>query len=166
MKQISPAKTSPPLNQGMLDGFLTFHIRAAHINMYRHFAMDLANLSLREREFPVLELIDANAGVSQAELAVALFMDQPAMMNVIDRLEGRDLVVRRRSAKDRRRQCLHLTRAGNELLVEARNLVKARDRTFTGLFSNSEAASLIDQLRRIARYFYDDVRAAQLVEVD
>jgi DNA-binding MarR family transcriptional regulator len=105
-----------------------------------------------------------NAGISQVELAAALHLDRPPMMIVIDRLENRGLVARMRSKRDRRRQDLHLTPAGRELLVEARGLVKEHDRVFTSLFAKSEAAILIDQLREISRHSHQLAPIASLAE--
>lgn len=87
-------------------------------------------------------------------------------MIVIDRLENRGLVARMRSKRDRRRQDLHLTPAGRELLVAARVIVKEHDRVFTSLFAKADAAVLIGKLREISRHSYELPPVATFAEVD
>jgi MarR family transcriptional regulator, organic hydroperoxide resistance regulator len=155
IKRKSTVHALEQVELGTLGGLLGFHIRMAQDAMYRHFNGALEPVDLRQREFAVLELIRVNAGISQVELATALHLDRPPMMIVIDRLEDRGLVARTRSKRDRRRQDLHLTPAGRELLVEARGLVKEHDRVFTSLFAKTDAAILIDQLREISRHIQE-----------
>lgn len=152
IKPKNPVQALDQIELGTLGDLLGFHIRMAQDAMYRHFNVALESVNLRQREFAVLELIRVNAGISQVELATALHLDRPPMMIVIDRLEDRGLVARTRSKRDRRRQDLHLTPAGRELLVEAKFLVRAHDRVFTSLFAKSAAATLIDQLGEISRH--------------
>lgn len=149
---------------GTLEDLLGFHIRMAQNAMYRHFNVALESVNLRQREFAVLELIRVNAGISQVQLATALHLDRPPMMIVIDRLEDRGLVARTRSKRDRRRQDLHLTATGRELLSEAKGLVKGHDRVFTSLFAKTDAAKLIDQLREISRHVDEIAPVASLAE--
>lgn len=169
MSAIKQKMSVPPAVQtelGMLGDLLGFHIRMAQDAMYRHFNVALESVNLRQREFAVLELIRVNAGISQVELAAALHLDRPPMMIVIDRLENRGLVARTRSKRDRRRQDLHLTPAGRELLLEARALVKEHDRVFTSLFTKINAAALIEQLREISRHTHELDSVATLAEMD
>jgi DNA-binding MarR family transcriptional regulator len=163
-RQKITVQAAAPTELGMLGDLLGFHIRMAQDAMYRHFNLALGSVNLRQREFAVLELIRVNAGISQVELAAALHLDRPPMMIVIDRLENRGLVARMRSKRDRRRQDLHLTAAGRELLLAARGLVKEHDRVFTRLFAKAEAATLIDQLREISRHSPELASGAALAE--
>ena len=99
----------------------------------------------------MLELLDANPGASQVDLAGILALDRPAMMTVIDRLEERGLVIRQRSRSDRRRQEIRLTEVGAELLLGARKLVRRHDARFMSRFSKAEAQALIGALKRVYR---------------
>ncbi len=155
IKRKNAVQTPEPIELGILGDLLGFHVRMAQGALYRHFNVSLESVNLRQREFAVLELIRVNVGISQVELAAALHLDRPPMMIVIDRLENRGLVARRRSKRDRRRQDLHLTPAGRELLMKARGLVRAHDRVFTGLFAKTDAARLIEQLRDITRQIHE-----------
>jgi MarR family transcriptional regulator, organic hydroperoxide resistance regulator len=150
-----PGGAAAQIDFGLLRSLLGFNIRMAQNAMYRHFTASMEPLNLRQREFAVLELIGQNAGISQVELAISLSVDRPAMMVVVDRLQGRQLLVRRRSKRDRRRQELHLTAKGTELLARAKTIVLEHDRAFTSLFGGAEAAQLIARLQTIAGYLGD-----------
>jgi len=142
------------LSLGGLEDLLGFHLRRAQAAMYRHFVAALAKLELTQRQFAVLELLNANPGASQVDLAGILTLDRPAVMTVIDRLEERRLVIRQRSRSDRRRQEIRLTETGSELLLNARKLVRRHDARFTSRFSKAETQVLIGALKRV----YRDVR--------
>lgn len=140
---------SRPLSLGELDSLLGFHLRLAQATLYRDFAASLTTLELTQRQFATLELVRANPGASQAHLARVLTLDRPAMMAVVDRLEQRGLVLRERSASDRRRQEIHLTEAGRSLLEKATRRVRRHDARFLSRFSRADAKALIGWLRRI-----------------
>src|SRR6185312_7164884 len=97
-----------------------FHLRMASAAIARDFAAVMQGLDLTQKQYAVLELIDANTGVSQIDLATTLGTDRATMMAIVDRLDARRLLTRRRSASDGRRQELQLTAAGTRLLADAR----------------------------------------------
>jgi len=137
------------LSLGELDGLLGFHLRLAQAALYRDFTASLAKLELTQRQFATLELVRANPGASQAHLAEVLTLDRPAMMAVVDRLEQRGLVLRERSASDRRRQEIRLTEGGRDLLEQATRRVRRHDSRFLSRFGRADAKALIGWLRRI-----------------
>jgi DNA-binding MarR family transcriptional regulator len=135
-----------------LDGLpdlLGFHLRLAHVAMYRDFAIAMTEVDLTQKQCATLQLIGANPGVSQVDLAATLGTDRATMMAMIDRLEQRGFVVRRRSASDRRRQELNLTRAGQSILTEAKRVIAEHEQEFISRFTPKELAALVESLRRI-----------------
>ena len=153
MPQAERKKTKRPpadIDFGMLSDLIGFNLRMAQNTMYRHYTSSVAKLRLGQREFAVLELIDRNPGVSQVDLAAVLGVDRPGMMTVIDRLQNRGLVIRKRSESDRRRQELHLTPKGRKLLVRVRVVVRGHEKVYASLFNKREEALLTAFLQRIA----------------
>lgn len=135
-----------------LDGLpelLGFHLRLAHVAMYRDFMTALADLDLTQKQCATLQLIGANPGVSQVDLAATLGTDRATMMAMVDRLEQRGFVVRRRSLADRRRQELNLTEAGEDMLARARHAIAEHERHFTSRFTAQELKALVNALGRI-----------------
>jgi DNA-binding MarR family transcriptional regulator len=137
------------LNVGRLGHLLGFHLRMAHVAIYRDFAETMEELALTQKQLAVMELIAANPGTSQIDLAHTLGTDRATMMALVNRLAARDLIERRPSSADRRRQELHLTKAGRAVLTQARKLIDIHERRFIALFSHDEMDALLVALKRI-----------------
>jgi DNA-binding MarR family transcriptional regulator len=82
------------------------------------FVEAMAELELRPRELRALVVIEGHPGLSQRELARRMPADPGNLVDVLDRLERRSLIARRRGS-DRRRRALELTGAGSRLLARA-----------------------------------------------
>lgn len=139
----------PKLDLDGLPDLLGFHLRMAHVAMYRDFATALSDLDLTQKQCATLHLIGANPGVSQVDLAATLGTDRATMMAIIDRLERRDLLARRRSVADRRRQELNLTQDGETALARTRRAIAEHERHFTSRFTKDELKALVNALSRI-----------------
>lgn len=141
-------------NTGKLDldglpDLLGFHLRLAHVAVYRDFTTALAALDLTQKQCATLQLIGANPAVSQVDLAATLGTDRATMMAMIDRLEQRGFVIRRRSTEDRRRQELYLTDAGQTMLADAKRAIDGHERGFKARFTPAELKALVAALSRI-----------------
>ena len=141
--------TGAVLDFDELDQVLGFHVRQAQGTMHRRIIEVLSTADLTQKQAGSLWLIGANPGTSQIGVGGALRMDRATTMAIIDKLEGRDLVVRQRSTVDRRRHELYLTPTGQKLLVKVKKLVKDHERKFAARFSESELTTLIELLRRV-----------------
>lgn len=149
---LSPAPAPNSETKLDLDGLpdlLGFHLRLAHVAMYRDFALAMADLELTQKQGATLQLIGANAGVSQVDLAATLGTDRATMMAIVDRLEQRGFIVRRRSKEDRRRQELYLTEAGEAMVAQAKRTIAEHERHFTSRFTAAELKALVNALGRI-----------------
>ena len=99
-------------------------IRPAYLlykaGMYVQKAFDDAfgTVGLNAREFLVLAFASTEP-LSQQDIARRLGIDPTVLVGVVDELEGRRLVERRRDPDDRRRYLLAVTESGAELLVKA-----------------------------------------------
>jgi DNA-binding MarR family transcriptional regulator len=133
-----------------LEELLGYRVRRAQGAMHRDFVASLASLALTQKQAATLWLIGSNPGVSQTALAGALGMDRATMMSVIDRLEERGLVIRKRSVSDRRRQELHLTPLGLTTLKKSKTKISEHERRFTRGLSPSELETLLTLLSKLA----------------
>jgi len=134
---------------GGLDAILGFHIRLAHSVVYRHFTETFSMLDLTQKQVSVLWLIQANAGIGQAEIGRRLQIDRATVMAIVNRLQGRGFVERTKSTGDGRRQTLHLTAGGQEALASARACIVTHEDWLKSRFTRDEVASLIQLLQRI-----------------
>jgi DNA-binding MarR family transcriptional regulator len=116
--------------------------------MHRHYMICVAELDLTQTQTAALWLINGNPGVSQVDLASTLGMDRATMMAIIDRVEARALVLRRKSATDRRRQELNLTPAGQSLLRKVKARIALHESHFKLHFTRPELGALLTALQK------------------
>lgn len=98
----------------------------------------------------IMVLIDANPGLTQSRLAEAVRRDRSTMVAVLDELEARGLIERRKG-EDRRTNGLWLTRSGKTFLAAVMRRVNAHERRFAARFTARERLQLFDLLERLAR---------------
>jgi DNA-binding MarR family transcriptional regulator len=142
----------PELIFADLDGLLGYMLRRAQGAMHRDFMAAVASFGLTQKQVATLWLVHANPGVSQAEVAAALGMDRATMMAVIDRLEDRTFVIRKRSSVDRRRQDLYLTPAGQATLKKCKKRITEHDEKFRAQFTEAELAALFAALKKFQSF--------------
>jgi DNA-binding MarR family transcriptional regulator len=116
----------------------------------RRFRARLAPLGLEPRQFALLRYVAAAEGQSQQALGAALEIPASRMVALIDDLEERGLVERRRNPADRRARALHLTSAGRRLLGKAIEVAIAHERELLSGLSKDERRQLGKLLRRLA----------------
>ncbi len=132
-----------PLRESI--GFLITRI---HSRMHREFVSALEPLGIEPRDFGALTALEATGPVSQAELARHLGVSGASMVQIVDDLEHRGLLERRRLATDRRTQVLHVQPGVSAVLAEAGALAdEMGDRILSGL-SKARAKRLVVLLQR------------------
>lgn len=135
-----------------------FRLIRLHTRSRLAIANRLRSFDLSVPQCDVLSTLTEREGLSQQELAARLYVTKGNISGLIDRLVANGLVERRALAGDRRSHAIHLTPAGRqlarqgieaqqafvaetfgqiaperlaqfeELLIEARDLVRAKDR--------------------------------------
>lgn len=107
----------------------------------RHVAV-LEELELRPRELRTLILVHRHPGLSQRALAGRLAMDPGNLVALLDGMDDRGLLTRRRDPDDRRRRTLHLTAAGERLLERAERATAELEDAVFGSLSTAERAAM------------------------
>src|SRR3990167_5325059 len=134
---------------GSLTDIVGFHIRLAHGAVYRHFTEAFVDLDLTQKQVSVMWLIDEHPGMSQIEVGQLLSMDRATTMTIVNRLQARGYVRRERSTSDGRKQALHLTGAGTDALLRAKDCIREHEAWLKGRFSPQEVEKLVEMLARI-----------------
>ena len=134
---------------GEIRDILGFHIRLAHVAVYRHFMETFSDLDLTQKQVSVLWLVSDNPGIAQTDLARRLHMDRATTMGIVNRLQGRHYLRRGPSPEDRRRKTLYLTPEGEEMLNRARRCIYAHERWLKSRFTKKEVETLMSLLDRI-----------------
>lgn len=96
----------------------------------------------------MLVLVNSNPGITQSRLAEAVGLDRSTLVPVLDGLERRGLVERRRG-KDRRTNGLSLTSSGKLLLGRVRRRIVAHERRMMSGMTDAEREQLVALLARL-----------------
>ncbi len=135
------------LELGVLAQLLGYRLRLAQQAVFRDYAASVGELS--PGRAGMLLLIEANPGVPQGRLAEAMRLERSTMVGVVDSLEERGLIERRRGS-DRRTNGLWLTRLGRVLATRLRRRIERHERRVAAGLSDSERAQLLNLLEKLA----------------
>src|SRR5690349_21415229 len=138
----------PELRPGILPALLGYRLRVAQQAVFRDFARSVGELS--PGRAGIVLLIEANPGVTQGRLAEAVRLDRSTMVGVVDSLEERGLVERRRGS-DRRTNGLWLTRPGRLLALRLRQRIERHERRVAARLSDAERAQLLALLAKLGQ---------------
>jgi len=116
------------------------------------FDQALAPLGITASEAGLLRLIGRNPGISQKAASEHLGVGPSRVVAVLDRLERRGHVERRRSATDRRSHEIHLTASGEKLLAQLRPIAQAHEAAFTQGLDDDDLDRLAHYLETIAAH--------------
>lgn len=148
-KRNQSARDMPDLDHGILPSLLGYQLRLAQVAVFKDFAASASDFDVSPGRFGMLVLIEANPGVTQTRLAEAVGLDRSTLVAVLDQLEDRGLLERRRGA-DRRTNGLWLTRRGKALVGKMKERIRAHEERLAARLSEPERKALLGLLRRFA----------------
>ena len=107
-----------PLDTAELDAAVGFWLRLAQQQDLRAFGDHFAGTGVNQLGYAILLVLEANPGARPAELADAVRVRQPNLVEPLEILVARGLVLRAPDPRDRRAQALSLTPEGTAALSE------------------------------------------------
>ncbi len=138
-----PVVNQPPHHPGALLDHLArrMRLRAEAV---------LAPMGLRPRHLVALTVLRERGGSTQQALAATLEMDGTNIVGLLNELEAKQLIERRRSPEDRRRHLVEVTDAGAEQLAKAEFALSAVEDEVLGALDDSQRETLYNLLQRAA----------------
>jgi DNA-binding MarR family transcriptional regulator len=125
----------------------------------------LAPLGLRPRHLVALTVLRDHGSPTQQALAVALRMDRTNLIGLLNELETDGLILRRRSAEDRRRHFVELTDDGAARLIEAEAALAAAEDEVLGALDADQRETLYQLLVQATTSHVVDCAAAAAEDV-
>jgi DNA-binding MarR family transcriptional regulator len=113
------------------------------------FAERIAGIGLKPAQAGLLRLVAWEPGQSQQALAAKLGTPPSRLVPLVDELEQRGLVERRRDPADRRHYALYLTEDGTRFMKELGEIGAAHEDHICAPLSPAERSQLNDLLRRL-----------------
>ncbi|MCW2674153.1 MAG: hypothetical protein JWP14_2742 [Frankiales bacterium] len=110
----------------------------------------LTPLGLRPRHMVALTVLRDRGGSTQQSLAGTLEMDGTNIVGLLNDLEAKNLIKRRRSPEDRRRHVVELTQAGATQLAEVEFALLAAEDEVLGALDETQRATLYNLLHQAA----------------
>ena len=119
-------------------------------HLAREFGERLAPLGLEPRHAGILVRLAANEGLSQQALGELIGLNPTRMVFLVDELEQRGLVERRRNTNDRRSYALYLTPRGRDMLRQVQESGRSHQDAIGASLTQAERVELTSLLRRLA----------------
>lgn len=137
------------IDMGLLPQLIGYNLRCAQVALFQHFNHSFDGTEISPPQLGTLILIEANPGISQSAVAGALRFDRSTLVQIIDRLEERSLVVREVSPHDRRSHALQLTANGAKMLADLKQRALAHESDIAHRLSADDRKSLVRLLSQI-----------------
>jgi DNA-binding MarR family transcriptional regulator len=151
----TPAPPGPPLE--LLES-TTFLLKRLGMAVKGRSIDAFESTGVTGQHFAVLLVLDEGARETQGAIADALGYDRSLLVGLLDDLEERGLVERRRDPADRRRHVVSLTPMGKEAVTTLRRVTHRLEEEFLAPLDAADRQTLHELLLRLVTHH--DIRCA------
>ncbi len=145
-----PLVSKGEIDYSILSEAVVYRLRRAQLSVVSDFNESLFEFGLRPADFSVLIVVANNTGLKQSDVAEALGIQRANFVAIIDGLEDKGLLQRRRSDSDRRVHYIEMTDEGRSVLAEISEIWKSHEAKLIDRLGGEKARDqLIGLLRRI-----------------
>jgi DNA-binding MarR family transcriptional regulator len=153
----APTQANPRdlLKAAQLSDQVGFLLRFAQAAVWSDVVAAFEPLGLRPVHYSILKITKAVPGSRQQAIGEALSIQRPNVVALIDDLQERGLIQRKRHPQDRRSHALYLTPEGTRCLDDMERAHAAHVKRISELLSPAERRGLIVGLKRLASLRYN-----------
>ena len=126
-----------------------FLVAKAHLRTHKQLLVALRPLDIEPRHYGTIRSLRITGPETQGQLGALLEVSPATVVQIVDHLEARRLVERRRDAVDRRAYRLHLTDAAERLVTQAQEVVDEVQRERFGPADGRDRRDLVRLLQRL-----------------
>lgn len=137
------------VNTRYLETLLGYNARRAALTIIEVFLERMSVYDLRPVDFSVLSLVMHNPGITSRQLCATLNILAPNLVQMVNTLEKRGLIVRQPHPLDGRAMGLHPTPAGLTLMRSAEKTAAQLELDTTARLSDAERKTLLQLLKKI-----------------
>ena len=129
--------------------FIGYLIARTNRHLRKRMTALLTSFDLTAQQYRVLRRLDEEDGLPARELVIRLSSDSSTIMNIIDRLEEKELVRREPDPGDRRVNRILLTRQAKSMLPKITKRIEAFKQATLELLSPQELKALRSGLSKL-----------------
>jgi DNA-binding MarR family transcriptional regulator len=146
--RVAEPRLSPQTPDALLES-IPFLVTRVHGWNHAELMTALRDLGVEPRHTGALVALRARGVIAQAELARSLGTSGATVVEIVDHLERRGLVERRRLETDRRTQALHLLPGADDVVAEAQRRAMAVTESILGPIGAAGRQRLVVLLQRL-----------------
>lgn len=155
-KRMTPAsstrKAAQPGNGPLeLEALVGYNLRRAHSVQRARFLAVFGPHGIRPVQLSILGLVRDHPRIKQSDLGRALEIKRANIVALLDELEDRHLIVRKRAKTDRRVYVLELTPTGRKVAAELLTLHARLEEDLVSCLGARERAQLLKLLKKVRR---------------
>lgn len=137
-----------------LDKSIGMYLNYINRKILRFLSLNLKKYNITTEQWSTLLNLLEKDGVNQKELAKKVDKDQATLVRILDILEKKKLVVRKKSSKDRRSFLIYLTPEGKNLEKEVYPFIESLFKTIINGISKDQINLFIDTLNKFEKNIY------------
>lgn len=146
----APLASKLEIDYSILSEAVVYRLRRAQLSVVSNFNESLLGFGLRPADFSVLIVVANNTGLKQSDVAEALGIQRANFVAIIDGLEEKGLLQRRRSDSDRRVHYIEMTNEGRTVVEDISKIWRDHEAKLISRLGGEKARDqLIGLLRRI-----------------
>jgi DNA-binding MarR family transcriptional regulator len=149
LSSTNPDSDKQALDQSHLLRLVGYNCQRTYLRILPLFMEQMAQYELRPVDYTIITLVNVNPDINQKRLAQAINVSPPNLAPLLDRLEKRGLLMRRRNPADKRSQTLALTLEGLNLCRKADKTAYELEIEATAMLTDTDRAELLRLLQKV-----------------